>query len=57
MSFFNCQHCVCVRMCGGGGEGRRGGQCTEKKRIPNFFFTVSTFHGAVYFPTNTKMKS
>ena len=67
MSFFNCQHCVCVRMCGGGGEGRRGegrrgggaegGQCAEKKRIPNFFFTVSTFHGAVYFPTNTKMKS
>ena len=49
--------CVCV------GEGRRGGgaeggeQCTEKKRIPNFSFTVSTFHWAVYFPTNTKMKS
>ena len=42
MSFFNCQHCVCVCMCGGGAEG--GGQCTEKKRIPNFLllFLLST---------------
>lgn len=46
MSFFNCQHCVCVRMCGGGGgRGGGGGSVQKRKGYLIFFLLFLLFTG------------